>query len=127
RLLEELTEVAMVPLRSVHRSLGLIVRNVLPILGMKYRPISPEPLIYRFGNELNLSINVQKKAAELLKNATKSGLKKMGKDPKGLAAAALYMAAKITPERKTQTQIAEVARVTEVTLRTRAKQIKSHL
>ena len=30
RLLEELTDVAMIPLRSVHRSLGLIVRNVLP-------------------------------------------------------------------------------------------------
>jgi len=127
RLLEELTEVAMVPLRSVHRSLGLIVRNVLPVLNLKYRPISPEPLIFRFGNELNLSIKVQKSAAEILKAASKTGLKKMGKDPKGLAAAALYMAAKASPERKTQTQIAEIARVTEVTLRTRAKQIKTHL
>ncbi|MHA1341293.1 MAG: transcription initiation factor IIB [Promethearchaeota archaeon] len=127
RLLEELTEVAMVPLRSVHRSLGLIVRLVLPVLEMKYKPISPEPLIYRFGNELSLSIKVQKQAAELLKQASKTGLKKMGKDPKGLAAAALYMAAKSTPERKTQTQIATIARVTEVTLRTRAKQIKQHL
>jgi transcription initiation factor TFIIB len=126
RLLEELTEVAIIPLRSVHRSLGLIVRNVLPVLNLKYRPIDPEPLVYRFGNELNLSIGVQKSAAQLLIDASKNGLKRMGKDPKGLAAAALYMAAKGTKERKTQTQIAEVARVTEVTLRTRAKQIKSH-
>ena len=37
------------------------------------------------------------------------------------------MTSKGTNERRTQTQIAEVARVTEVTLRTRAKQIKSHL
>ncbi len=126
RLLEELTEVAIIPLRSVHRSLGLIVRNVLPVLNLKYRPIDPEPLVYRFGNELNLSISVQKSAAQLLMDASRNGLKRMGKDPKGLAAAALYMAAKGTKERKTQTQIAEVARVTEVTLRTRAKQIKSH-
>ncbi len=126
RLLEELTEVAIIPLRSVHRSLGLIVRNVLPVLNLKYRPINPEPLVFRFGNELNLSIAVQKSAAQLLMDASKNGLKRMGKDPKGLAAAALYMAAKGTKERKTQTQIAEVARVTEVTLRTRAKQIKSH-
>ncbi len=126
RLLEELTEVAIIPLRSVHRSLGLIVRNVLPVLNLKYRPIDPEPLVFRFGNELNLSIAVQKSAAQLLMDASKNGLKRMGKDPKGLAAAALYMAAKGTKERKTQTQIAEVARVTEVTLRTRAKQIKSH-
>ncbi|MHA1734536.1 MAG: transcription initiation factor IIB [Promethearchaeota archaeon] len=127
RLLEEVTDVAMIPLRSVHRSLGLIVRNVLPNLGMKYKPISPEPLVYRFGNELNLSIGIQKNAATLLQRATQRGLKKMGKDPKGLAAAALYMAAKGSKERKTQTQIAEVARVTEVTLRTRAKQIRNQL
>ncbi|HMF31594.1 MAG TPA: hypothetical protein VKK79_09280 [Candidatus Lokiarchaeia archaeon] len=126
RLLEELTEVAMIPLRSVHRSLGLIVRMVLPVLNLKYHPIDPEPLVFRFGNELNLSITVQQSAAKLLIDASKTGLKRMGKDPKGLAAAALYMATKGTNERRTQTQIAEVARVTEVTLRTRAKQIKSH-
>ncbi|MCP4760272.1 MAG: hypothetical protein GY870_00725 [archaeon] len=127
RLLEELTEVAMIPLRSVHRSLGLIVRNVLPVLNMKYKPVNPSSLIFRFGNELSLSMVVQKKAAEILQDASKTGLKKMGKDPKGLAAAALYMAAKSTPERRTQTQIAEIARITEVTLRTRAKQIRTHL
>src|SRR5271157_2123171 len=126
RLLEELAEVAMMPLRAVHRSLGLVVRNVLPVLNLKYRPISPAPLVFRFGNELNLSMEVQQSAAKLLSEAAKNGLKTMGKDPKGLAAAALYMATKATKERKTQTQIAEVARVTEVTLRTRAKQIKGH-
>ena len=47
----------------------------------------------------------------------------MGKDPKGLAAAALYMAAKPTDERLTQRTIAKAAHITEVTLRTRAKQI----
>ena len=51
----------------------------------------------------------------------------MGKDPKGLAAAALHIAAKPTAERKTQTEISEIARVTEVTLRTRAKQIKMNI
>ncbi len=76
---------------------------------------------------LSLSIKIQKDAANLLRQAGRTGLKIMGKDPKGLAAAALYMAAKATPERKTQTQIADIARVTEVTLRTRAKQIKEHI
>ncbi|HMF30223.1 MAG TPA: hypothetical protein VKK79_02320 [Candidatus Lokiarchaeia archaeon] len=127
RLLEELSDIAMIPLRSVHRSLGLIVRNVLPVLNLKYRPISPEPLVFRFGNELNLSITTQQSAAKLLTDAMKNGLQGMGKDPKGLAAAALYIATKGTNERKTQTEIASVAHVTEVTLRTRAKQIKFHL
>jgi len=125
RLLEELTDSSANSIRSVHRSLGLIIRSVLPKLGLKYRPISPRPLVFRFGNELNLSIGVQQAAADLLKKATNKGLAKMGKDPKGLAAAALYMCAKRSKERRTQTEIAEISRVTEVTLRTRAKQIKS--
>jgi transcription initiation factor TFIIB len=127
RLLEEVVDVALLPLRSVHRSLGLVVRNVLPVLKLRYKPISPGPLVFRFGNDLNLSVLVQQKAANMLKTALKHGLKKMGKDPKGLAAAALYIAAKSTAERKTQTEISEIARVTEVTLRTRAKQIKLNI
>lgn len=127
RLLEEIVEVAMIPLRSVHRSLGLIVRLILPKMNLRYHPISPNPLIYRFGAELDLSITTQKFAYDLLKSASKRGLRKMGKDPKGIAAAVLYLAAKQKGERKTQTQIASVARITEVTLRTRAKQIRGHL
>jgi transcription initiation factor TFIIB len=59
--------------------------------------------------------------------AVKHGMKKMGKDPKGLAAAALYLSSKHHGERKTQTEIANTARITEVTLRTRAKQIKMYI
>src|SRR6056297_1344882 len=66
RLLEEVVDVAMLPLRSVHRSLGLIVRKVFPVLHLRYKPISPEPLVFRFGNDLNLSVGVQKKASKLL-------------------------------------------------------------
>ncbi|MCP4762566.1 MAG: hypothetical protein GY870_12370 [archaeon] len=127
RLMEEVTEFSMIPVRSVHKSLGLIVRSVLPVLGLKIRPVNPKTLIYKFGSDLNLSIKIQKKATDILVKASKSGLRKMGKDPKGLAAAALYMAAKESTEKVTQTKIAGIAHVTEVTLRTRAKQIKSHL
>jgi len=127
RLLEEIVDVSMLPLRSVHRSLGLLVRIVLPQLKMHYKPISPEPLVYRFGSELNLTMVTQKMGSDLLRQACKNGMKKMGKDPKGLAAATLYLASKQTGERKTQTEIANIARITEVTLRTRAKQIKAYI
>jgi transcription initiation factor TFIIB len=127
RLLEEIVEVAMIPLRSVHRSLGLIVRMVFPVLKMKYKPVTTKVLVYRFGGELELSIGIQTEAARLLLVTRKAGLKSMGKDPKGLAAAALYMASKNGNEKRTQAQIAEIARITEVTLRTRVKQIKSYL
>ena len=79
RLLEEIVDVAMIPLRSVHRSLGLVVRSVLPVLKMRYKPIAPEPLVHRFVFELNLSMQTQQYGSELLRVAVKHGMKKMGK------------------------------------------------
>ncbi len=50
-----------------------------------------------------------------------------GKDPMGLAAAALYVACVVTGEKKTQKEIAEIANVTEVTVRNRYKGLKDSL
>lgn len=127
RLLEEVVESASISTRVVHRSLSMIIRNVLPKLGYKYRPITPRSLVFRFGNDLDLSIGIQKQAADVLREAARGGMTRIGKDPKGLAAAALYIVAIKTPEKKTQTDFAGVARMTEVTLRTRIKEILKYL
>ncbi len=127
RLLDEVCEASLTPRRTVHRSLAMIIREVLPELNLKYQPISAESLVFRFGNELNLPMNIQKIAIEMLKTASKNGLKRTGKDPKGLAAACIYIAAKDGAMRKTQSTVADVAKITEVTLRSRAKQIKGKL
>lgn len=127
RLLEELVEVAMLPMRNIHKALGIIVQKILPKLSLRYKPLGPEPLVYRFGNELTLTMTIQKMANDLLRYASKNGLKRLGKDPKGLAAASIYIAARNSTEKRTQSQIAEVARITEVTLRTRAKQLLMYL
>ena len=127
RLLEEIADTGVTPLRSVHRSLGLIVRKVFPKFGYKYQPITTHSLVYRFGNDLKLAITTQKMAAGFLIESKRNGLMAMGKDPKGLAAAALYMSCKIEGEKRTQAEIAEIAKITEVTLRTRVKQIKQYL
>ncbi|MHA1338000.1 MAG: transcription initiation factor IIB [Promethearchaeota archaeon] len=127
RLLEEVCDASMTPRRTVHRSLGMIVKEVLPELGLKYKPITAEQLVFRFGNDLGLPMEVQKKAINMLVTASKNGLLRTGKDPKGLAASVIYMAAKASNCRKTQAEVSEVAKVTEVTLRSRSKQIKSKL
>jgi len=46
-----------------------------------------------------------------------------GKDPAGIAAAAVYIACLLNNEKKTQKEIAIVAGVTEVTVRNRYKEI----
>ncbi|MBN1214356.1 MAG: hypothetical protein JXA99_02830 [Candidatus Lokiarchaeota archaeon] len=127
RLLEEVCECSLTPRRTVHRSLGMIVKEVLPKLGLKYKPITAEQLVFRFGNDLGLPMGTQKKAINMLIKASKNGLLRTGKDPKGLAASVIYMAAKLTNQRKTQAEVSEIAKVTEVTLRSRSKQIKDKL
>ncbi len=127
RLLDEVCEASLTPRRTVHRSLAMIIREVLPELNLRYQPITAESLVFRFGNELDLPIQIQKNAINMLKNASKNGLKRTGKDPKGLAAACIYIAAKNGSIRKTQSKVACIAKITEVTLRSRAKQIKGKL
>jgi len=127
RLLEEVCDASMTPRRTVHRSLGMIVKEVLPELGLRYKPITAEQLVFRFGNDLGLPMEVQKNAINMLVVASKNGLMRTGKDPKGLAASVIYMAAKAGDCRKTQAEVSEIAKVTEVTLRSRSKQIRSKL
>jgi transcription initiation factor TFIIB len=127
RLLEEVCDAGMTARRTVHRSLGMVVKEVLPELGLKYKPITAEQLVYRFGNDLSLPMKTQKDALDMLISATKGGLRRVGKDPKGLAASVIYMAAKKTNHRKTQADVSDIAGVTEVTLRSRVKEIKKNM
>ncbi len=127
RLLEEVHEASMTPRHTIIRSLGLIVKEVLPELNLKYHPITAEQLIFRFGNELDLPMMTQKKALNLLDHATKNGLVRTGKDPKGFAASVLYIAAKKAGSHKTQAEVSNIAKITEVTLRSRVKDIKKRV
>jgi transcription initiation factor TFIIB len=127
-LLEEIADMSGSTFHSVHRTLSLLVQAVFPILKIKYDPVNMNSFIYRFGEELKISNDIQSQALGYLGKALKKGLKSVGKDPKGLAAAAIYMACKYMNHQKiTQKEIADVARITEVTLRTRFKQIKTYL
>lgn len=123
RLLDELLDHVNSSSRRVHQALALVIRKVLPKIGLKYRPISAKALIYRFGEELGYPVELQKAAADLIKEAVSNGLVKMGKDPRGLAAATLYLVGKETKYKKTQLVVSEVSRITEVTLRSRVREI----
>ncbi len=127
RLLDEVSDSELVPRKTVHHALGLLIKIILPKLGLKYKPITSTQLVYRFGNDLNLSMAIQSEAAKMLETASKKGLHNIGKDPRGLAASAIYIVTKRSNERRTQAEISEVAKITEVTLRSRAKDIREFL
>jgi transcription initiation factor TFIIB len=69
-------------------------------------------------------MNIRQDAIRLLRKAQKSGLLIDGKDPKGLASAALYICAHLHRHPRSQIEIANLAHITEVTLRVRCKDIK---
>lgn len=68
----------------------------------------------------------QQAAVNILREATKLRTT-AGKDPMGLAAAALYIACVMNDEKRTQKMIADAAGVTEVTIRNRYKGLKEAL
>lgn len=118
RTLEEVAEVSKVSKRDIGRAYRYLARE----LGLRILPTKPEDYIPRFASELGLSGEVQAKAIEIIKLAERKELIS-GKGPTGIAAATLYLASQIVGERKTQRQVAEIAGVTEVTIRNRCKDL----
>ena len=122
RTLDEIAEVSRVGKKEVGRTYRFLTRE----LNIKLPPTSPVDYVPRFASELNLSGEVQSKAIDIIGKAMDKGLTS-GKGPTGVAAAALYIASVLLGERKTQRDVAEVAGVTEVTIRNRYKEISEEI
>ena len=114
RSLEEISEVSRVDRKEIGRTYRYISQE----LGLEMRPVDPKKYVPRFASELELSEAVQSKANEIIETTAEQGLLS-GKSPTGYAAAALYAASLLCNEKKTQREVANVAQVTEVTIRNR--------
>ncbi len=106
------------------RSVGMIIRQVLPELHLKYSNITAKELVPYFCTRLTLPIQIQFEANLLLTSAYNRGLRDDGKDPAGLAAAAIYIASN---RAITQENLSVIAKCTEVTLRSRIKELKKYV
>jgi transcription initiation factor TFIIB len=122
RTLDEITSVAHMSRKEIGRTYRYIARE----LELKLLPTIPRDYISRFCSELKLSADVQAKTLEILVEATKKELTS-GRGPTGIAAASLYIASVLCGERRTQREVADVAGVTEVTIRNRYKEITKKL
>ncbi|NCO11691.1 hypothetical protein CO038_02410 [Candidatus Pacearchaeota archaeon CG_4_9_14_0_2_um_filter_39_13] len=118
RTLDEIAAASDVPRREIGRTYRFIIRK----LGIKVKPSSPKDYISRFSSILHLSPKTQNEALKVLKKADVSELTS-GRGPAGIAAAALYVAALMNDEKKTQREVADVAGITEVTIRNRYKEL----
>lgn len=95
-------------------------------LKIKLTPTSPKDYIPRFASELRISEQSQVKAIKIIEQSGSAGLHS-GKGPNGIAVAALYISSLMENDRKSQKDIAEVAGITEVTLRNRYKELSENL
>ncbi len=112
-----LDEVATVS-RVDRMEIGRTYRYIAHELSLEMEPVDPKKYVPRFCSELELSEEVQAKANEIIETTAAQGMLS-GKSPTGYAAAAIYASALLCNEKKTQREVAEVAQVTEVTIRNR--------
>ncbi len=122
RTLDEIASASDVERKEIGRTYRFIVRK----LKIKVTPSSPKDYISRFSSILHLSPKSQNEALKILKKADISELTS-GRGPAGVAAAALYVAALMNDEKKTQREVADVAGITEVTIRNRYKELIDQL
>jgi len=122
RTLDEIASVAEIPKKEIGRTYRLVTQE----LNLKVPLTSPQFYVSRFVSSLKLSGETQKKAQEILEQAMAKGLVS-GRGPMGVAAAAVYIASVYTGERRTQKEVADVAGVTEVTIRNRYRELKKAL
>jgi len=123
RSLEEIARHSRVNRKKIGQHYRLLVEKLQIRM-----PISdPANYVPRFITELGLPGIVQQKVIEILEMAKTNRTLITGRDPRGLAAAAIYIASILTDHRVTQRDIAMAAGVTEVTVRNRYKELVQKL
>ncbi|MDA4117159.1 MAG: transcription initiation factor IIB [Thaumarchaeota archaeon] len=122
RTLKDVAAVSNVAKKDLARSYRILVRE------MDLRMPVPDPIrsVSRIASRAGVGEKTQRRALEILAKAHQKEVV-AGKDPMGLAAAALYVASTLESSGKTQKDIADAASITEVTLRNRYKGLRQAL
>ncbi len=122
KTLSEISEASLVNKKDVARCYRLLLQKL-----DFHMPIS-DPLTYvsKIAEKNGVSGKTQGTAIAILRDAKQRRFS-AGKDPIGMAAAALYIACLQNNEKVTQKDIAEASGVTEVTVRNRYKALKQQL
>ncbi len=120
--LNEVAKASGVDRREVGRGYSFLVKK----LGCLVSPVKPSRYLRKFSDHIAISEETERIINKIL-NVSEELKLTTGRDPMGIAAAACYIACRLTGEKKTQREIAEVARITEATIRNRCKELTKHL
>ncbi|MCY3854432.1 MAG: transcription initiation factor IIB [Thaumarchaeota archaeon] len=122
RNLKDIEIAANIKRKDIARCYRLLLKE----LDLRMPVTNSVQCVARIASRIGIAEKTRRYAIQVLKNAQDNEVS-AGKDPMGLAAAALYLSCVKTGEDKTQRDIAEAANVTEVTIRNRYKGLKDSL
>jgi transcription initiation factor TFIIB len=122
RTLREIAEASLVDKKDVARCYRMLLQE----LDVHMPTADPLTYVSKIAEKNGISGKTQGAAIAILREARRKRAA-AGKDPMGMAAAALYIACLQHNEKKTQKDISEAAGVTEVTVRNRYKALEKQL
>ena len=99
--------------------------TLLKEFNLKVPPLGPALFVSRYINELQLSIEIEKRVLSVLKNLPFSFIN--GKEPKSLIAAIIYSIGKKENIKITQKTLAKITGTCEVSIRYKSKEIEKIL
>ncbi|RDI69558.1 transcription initiation factor IIB [Halopelagius longus] len=122
RTLDEVITVARVSKRRVSNAYKALNSE----LGLPTAPLTPQSFVSRLASDLEVTDHVRHRAFELAERAEAETIAN-GRQPSGVAAACLYLAAQERDCALTQASIAKAAGTTPVTLRSRRDELQREL
>lgn len=122
RTLKDIAKAADVKRKAISRSYRILVSE----LDIKVPLVDPMKCIAKIANGAKLTEKTKRMAMDTMNYVVGKEIS-AGKLPMGLAATVLYMSCLANGEIRTQKDIAEIAGVTEVTIRNRFKDLKTKL
>jgi transcription initiation factor TFIIB len=108
------------------KELGKNYRFLIKKLDCSIPPLQPNQCIAKFSNKVTTQRIVEEISHKILTAAKDSKLT-AGRSPTGIAAAASYIALVLINEHKTQKEIADIVQTTEITIKTRYKELVDRL
>ena len=121
RTLERITQVSRVERKEIGRTYWYINKET----NLKIEPADPMEFLSRFASNLDADNETERIAREWIMKGKKVNITS-GRAPSGIAAAALFAAGQLSGEDLSQKEIAEVADVTDVTVRDRLNDLVEH-
>ncbi|MCK5724195.1 MAG: transcription initiation factor IIB [Gammaproteobacteria bacterium] len=122
RTLQEILDESSESEKDIRRCYRVLIRE----FNIKSPNTNPSDLIPTYIATLKLGPDIEINSTKIV-NAYSERFSTSGKDPKGIVAGAIYLACRMKGLELTQKEIAEVVGVTEVTLRSRYKELSTKL